>query len=152
MVRFPVCVVAVLFAVSSAEAFDPKARENLIYSNHCEGCDLSGAALGNAHLEGAGLAGADLSNSTLRGAYLLGADLTGANLRGADLGAAILDDARLEGADLTNANIVDARLDGADLSGAIGLTQTQLDGACRDTSGRPYRTKLPKGLTLRDCK
>ena len=145
-------ILAILFGVSSAEAFDPKAKEKLIFSNHCEGCDLSGAALSKAHLEGAGLAGADLRQSNLHGAYLLGANLENANLRGADLSAAILDDARFKGADLTDAILDKARLGGADLSGAIGLTQAQLDGACKDSSGRPFKTKLPKGLTVRRCK
>ena len=152
IMRFLLGALAILFAVSSAGAFDPKAREKLIFSNHCEGCDLSGAALSNFHLEGAGLVGADLSNSKLQSAYLLGANLENANLRGANLSAAILDDARFKGADLTDAILVKARLGSADLSDAIGLTQAQLDGACKDSSGRPFKTKLPKGLTLRRCK
>jgi uncharacterized protein YjbI with pentapeptide repeats len=71
-----------------------------------------------ADLVGAKLKGADLSGSNLRGAYLIGADLRGANLRKADL----------IGADLR-----DAALAGADLTGAIFLTQTQVNAAKGDS-------------------
>ncbi|MEU0665601.1 pentapeptide repeat-containing protein [Streptomyces lavendulocolor] len=80
-----------------------------------------------ADLMGARLAGADLRGATLRGAYLIAADLTGADLRDADL----------LGADLR-----DAGLAGADLTGALFLTQPQLNAARGDD-----RTALPARLT-----
>ncbi|MET9803868.1 pentapeptide repeat-containing protein [Streptomyces sp. NPDC006368] len=80
-----------------------------------------------ADLMGARLKGADLRGATLRGAYLIAADLTGADLRRADL----------LGADLR-----DARLAGADLTGALFLTQPQIDAARGDA-----RTVLPGTLT-----
>ncbi|MFF8828112.1 pentapeptide repeat-containing protein [Streptomyces sp. NPDC015131] len=80
-----------------------------------------------ADLMGARLTGADLRGATLRGAYLIAADLTGADLRQADL----------LGADLR-----DARLAGADLTGALFLTQPQLNAARGDA-----RTTLPERLT-----
>lgn len=79
-----------------------------------------------ADLMGARLTGADLRGASLRGAYLIAADLTGADLREADL----------LGADLR-----DARLAGADLTGAIFLTQPQLNAAKGDA-----RTVLPTRL------
>ncbi|MFF8815459.1 pentapeptide repeat-containing protein [Streptomyces pactum] len=80
-----------------------------------------------ADLIGARLRGADLRGASLRGALLIAADLTGADLRTADL----------IGADLR-----DARLDGADLTGALFLTQAQLNAARGDAA-----TRLPATLT-----
>ncbi|MCS0635412.1 pentapeptide repeat-containing protein [Streptomyces sp. LP05-1] len=79
-----------------------------------------------ADLMGARLKGADLHGAGLRGAYLIAADLRGADLRRADL----------LGADLR-----DARLGGADLTGALFVTQPQLNAARGDA-----RTRLPEGL------
>ncbi|MEU7283232.1 pentapeptide repeat-containing protein [Streptomyces sp. NPDC045431] len=80
-----------------------------------------------ADLMGARLTGADLRGASLRGAYLIAADLTGADLRQADL---------------LGAELRDARLAGADLTGALFLTQPQLNAARGDA-----RTVLPAGLT-----
>lgn len=80
-----------------------------------------------ADLMGARLKGADLRGACLRGACLIAADLTGADLRTADL----------IGADLR-----DARLAGADLTGALFLTQSQLNAARGDAA-----TTLPPSLT-----
>ncbi|OKK04577.1 hypothetical protein AMK26_14705 [Streptomyces sp. CB03234] len=79
-----------------------------------------------ADLMGARLKGADLHGANLRGAYLIAADLTGADLRRADL----------LGADLR-----DTRLAGADLTGALFLTQPQLNAAKGDAL-----TTLPPAL------
>lgn len=75
------------------------------------------------------LGGADLRGADLRGAYLIAADLSGADLRRADL---------------IGADFRDADLSGADLTGALFLTQSQLNaargnGATRlpDSLGRP---------------
>ncbi len=79
-----------------------------------------------ADLFGVKLRGADLNSANLRGAYLIAADLRGADLRKADLIGADLRDARLEGADLT---------------GALFLTQSQVNAARGDDA-----TKLPAAL------
>lgn len=79
-----------------------------------------------ADLFGAKLRGADLHNANLRGAYLIAADLREADLRQADL----------IGADLR-----DADLRGADLTGALFLTQSQVNAA-RGNS----KTKLPDAV------
>ncbi|MFF1273162.1 pentapeptide repeat-containing protein [Streptomyces marokkonensis] len=80
-----------------------------------------------ADLVGAKLSGADLRGASLRGALLVAADLSGADLRDADL----------IGADLR-----DADLTGADLTGALFLTQAQLNAARGDAA-----TVLPPALT-----
>ncbi|MFF0752798.1 pentapeptide repeat-containing protein [Streptomyces sp. NPDC004267] len=81
-----------------------------------------------------------------RGADLMGARLRGAKLRGADLRGALLIAADLTGADLSLADLIgadlrDADLSGADLTGALFLTQPQLNSARGDAA-----TRLPEGL------
>ncbi|WP_433018352.1 pentapeptide repeat-containing protein [Kribbella sp. CA-294648] len=80
-----------------------------------------------ADLFGAKLRGADLRSANLRGAYLIAADLRGADLRQADLIGADLRDTRLEDADLT---------------GALFLTQSQVNAAKGNS-----KTKLPPAVT-----
>lgn len=82
-----------------------------------------------------------------RGADLIGARLRGADLRGADLRGAYLIAADLHGADLRLADLIgadfrDAELSGADLTGALFLTQAQLNAAKGDAT-----TTLPPSLT-----
>jgi len=79
-----------------------------------------------ADLIGSKLRGADLCNADLRGAYLIAADLREADLRQADLIGADLRDARLEGADLT---------------GALFITQSQMNAARGD-----QKTTIPTPL------
>ncbi|MCB5166234.1 pentapeptide repeat-containing protein [Streptomyces bambusae] len=79
-----------------------------------------------ADLMGARLAGTDLRGADLRGAYLIAADLQGCDLRTADL----------LGSDLR-----DADLRGADLTGALFLTQAQVNAARGDTT-----THIPPAL------
>jgi uncharacterized protein YjbI with pentapeptide repeats len=118
------------------------------------GAGLSTAVLSNASLSSAKLSGANLSGAYLNGAFLSGADLSGADLNFADLSGADLSDQKnvprgeevyLSGADLSSANMKGALLSGANLSGAKNLTQTQLDGACGNS------TKLPEGLMIKPC-
>jgi len=81
--------------------------------------------------------GADLIGASLRGA-----DLAKANLRGAYLIAADLRDADLRQADLIGADLRDADLRGADLTGALFLTQSQVNAARGDRA-----TKLPAAVS-----
>ncbi|MEU8619466.1 pentapeptide repeat-containing protein [Streptomyces sp. NPDC048623] len=81
-----------------------------------------------------------------RGADLVGKRLRGARLRGADLRGALLIAADLTGADLSltdliGADLRDADLSGADLTGALFLTQPQLNAARGDAA-----TRLPEGF------
>ncbi|MFD2012084.1 pentapeptide repeat-containing protein [Streptomyces narbonensis] len=81
-----------------------------------------------------------------RGADLIGKRLRGAKLRGADLRGALLIAADLTGADLTltdliGADLRDADLSGADLTGALFLTQPQLNAARGNAA-----TRLPAGF------
>jgi Pentapeptide repeats (8 copies) len=104
--------------------------------------NLSGAILSDADLSGATtLIDADLTDANLSRAFLIRANLTDANLRGANLERADLTDATLSRANLSGAN-----LSGANLTDVRNLTQMQLDKACGNAN-----TKLPKGLTIKQC-
>lgn len=92
-------------------------------------------------LSGVNLRKADLRGTDLREAKLFRADLRGADLRGADLLWADLSGAKLFGVELFRAD-----LSGADLSLAEGITQSQIDEACGN-----QETKLPKGITIKNC-
>jgi uncharacterized protein YjbI with pentapeptide repeats len=112
---------------------------------------LTGANLTAAFLIDANLSFAYLTGANLRGANLIGADLRGANLTGAYLSDANLSSANLSGADLsfaylTGADLSFAYLSGTNLSGARDLIQERLDKACGNAE-----TKLPEGLTLKEC-
>ncbi|MCY7282113.1 MAG: pentapeptide repeat-containing protein [Cyanobacteria bacterium CAN_BIN43] len=117
--------------VPPSYAEDLEDTQQLITTQKCQGCDLSGAGLVYANLSGAqinqanlsqinlshaNLSGSNLSGSNLSGAVLFNANLTGADLRGTDLRGADLRGSRLSGANLEGAN-----LDGANFLGAVGL-------------------------------
>ena len=97
--------------------------------------NFSSGTLVNTRFNGANMYAAILVEGNLNGATLVDAalqvaDLTRATLRKANFTRAKLSNARLESADLKDAIFDDAVLDGADLSGALNVTQTQLDAAC----------------------
>jgi uncharacterized protein YjbI with pentapeptide repeats len=94
-----------------------------------------------------GLARAGTPRRDLRRADLVGKDLRGAALRGADLRGAYLLGADLRHADLRSADLIGADLRGADvrsadLTGALFVTQPQVDVAKGDAA-----TKLPAPVT-----
>lgn len=110
------------------------------------GADLSGALLSGANfsfvnLDDATLSHANINNADLSQATLDGANLTNINLRSATLDGAILTHANLSQADLFQANLTLADLSGANLTGALDLTQQQLDvvSSCKNAI-------LPRGL------
>lgn len=106
-------------------------RVNL-WTSRLEGADLRGARLQGAVLSNANLGPFEPGNPRYRmGADLSKADLTGADFRGADLSRAILTEADLTGADL----------EGVNLTGALSLTQDQVDAAVGNEL-----TRLPAGL------
>ncbi|HAC62075.1 MAG TPA: hypothetical protein DCF68_00710 [Cyanothece sp. UBA12306] len=82
------------------------AREQLLKTNQCADCDLSGQDL----------SGLDLRNAFLPRANLINAKLIGSDLRGAFLQEAKLCNAKLISADLRGANLNFANLTDADLT------------------------------------
>jgi uncharacterized protein YjbI with pentapeptide repeats len=87
---------------------------------------------GGRDLTGLDLAGKDMRRADLRNAMLFNACLIGTDLSHADL----------RGADLRAADPRGARLQDADLTGALFLTQMQIESALGNK-----RTKLPKSVT-----
>ena len=71
------------FTAQTGYGFNPADLAILKTTDHCPGCDLSGAILTKATLSGADLSGAHLSNTNFTGANLTKANLTKANLTGA---------------------------------------------------------------------
>ena len=129
--------------------YDPAQVQQLLQTNICPGCDLSGAdliwanltraILGGANLSGANLSGANLSLANLSLASLPGAELTKAILLEADLTRATLTQANLTGAAMNQAILRDADLLEANLTGAnltqANLTDTILNGATWTNGG-----------------
>ncbi|NEO84585.1 MAG: hypothetical protein F6J87_10080 [Spirulina sp. SIO3F2] len=111
-----------------AWAADPAAIAQLLETNQCVNCDLSGADLAGANLFGANLVNADLSGADLSGAHLGSANLMDANLTDANLERAYLYEARLDDAVLDRANLSSAYLREQDLS-STSLTGTQFRNA-----------------------
>ncbi len=88
------------------KAANPEAVKQLLETNECPDCDLSGA----------NLAGAELSYSNLQRT-----DLCNANLSGADLRNANLRDANLDGASLRNASLIAVDFSNTSLTNVAGL-------------------------------
>lgn len=104
------------------------AKERLLDTKKCYGCDLSGLDLSdlnlkNADLEKADLTGCNFSGAKFRKANLKGAILVNANLQNADLREADMYKADLSGSDLTGAKLKDAIFEDTYLSGVVGMVQ-----------------------------
>ena len=102
------------------------------------------AVLGRGETRLASAPPLDLHGISLREAFLPQANFAGAFLYDCDLEGALLPNANLSGAwlwrtNLRRANLDGADLRGADLSGALHLTQTQIEAARCDG-----KTRLPK--------
>lgn len=109
------------------------ARQQLIDTNSCIRCDLSGVDLSGVDLEKANLEGAILSNANLAEAdlseaYLVGADLRSANLTETDFSRAKLGLANLAGATMNTVDLHAASLPLANLQDAT-LLKAELGGA-----------------------
>lgn len=110
------------------------------------GLNLTGARLRQADLTLAVMNRVRLNGADLRDLNAFGAVMSGANFTSADLENASLVGTSLRGSVWTGAKLEGANLSGADLSQARGLTQTQLNRACGDSS-----TQLPHGLAIASC-
>lgn len=128
----------------------------------CTGCDifqtdLSYQELADRDLSGARIRQADLSLSTFDRTRFTGADMSIVNAFGvraedADFTDVNFQDAVLVGgwfgrSKFAGAKFGNANLSGSDFTGAVGLSQSQLNTACGDAD-----TKLPSGLTIVPCK
>lgn len=98
-------------------------RKQLIETNSCPGCDLSGVNLDRENLTGANLEGANLSKVRLHLATLANANLRNADLRDAEFGGSDLANADLRGADLRGTTFVGAYLVGTQFDNESLLSQ-----------------------------
>ena len=89
----------------AVRAENPDHVRQLLETNECVGCDLSGS-----RLQGLDLTGANLAASQLNDANLTNTTLTRANLQGANLREATLTGATLQGANLTDASLRDVSI------------------------------------------
>ena len=98
-------------------------RKQLIETNSCPGCDLSGVNLDRENLTGANLEGANLSNVKLHLATLANANLRNTDLRNAEFGGSDLANADLRGADLRGTTFVGAYLVGSQFDNEAVMDQ-----------------------------
>ncbi len=127
---------AATFVYGIREALLPKRSMRLRREN------LSHLEMNGISLEGADLRGARLVGSKLKYAYLSGARLAGADLSDSDLSYARLDGAEFgwfEG--FTGTKFVGARLNGTDLTESVGLSDSQLNGACASVKPKMGNSK-----------
>lgn len=126
----------------------------LLITNECSGCDLTGVDLSGAHLSGADLRSADLTEANLSGVNLEGADLTKANLTDANLTGAFLTNASLAMADLDNANFTQAQLYYVDVTGAsmdnINLAEATVVGTPMSIGGPEEPVEEPPFVVPED--
>ena len=111
--------------------------DQLIRTNSCVNCDLSGADLNRMNLSGADLRDSNLTNTTFFLADLSGANLSGADLNGSQFGGADLAEADLRGADLRGAEMSGAYLRGALLDDSPSDATTQEEGDTQPPAHTP---------------
>ncbi|MBX2865232.1 MAG: pentapeptide repeat-containing protein [Leptolyngbyaceae cyanobacterium MAG.088] len=119
--------------LTTPQASVADAKQQLIDTNACIRCDLTGVDLSEmdldkANLEGAILTGANLSGADFSGAYLVGADLSDANLTETDLSRAKLGLANLSGATMEAVDLHAASLPLANLQDTV-MPMAKLGGA-----------------------
>lgn len=127
----------------------------------CPGCNLFQGSFGGLEARGLNLSGARLRQADLSLTVMNRTRFTNADLRDVNAYGAVFSSSNFAGANLTNASFVGAylqgsnfsraTLNGANFSGAqltrtTGLTQSQLNRACGDSS-----TELPSGLRIPAC-
>ncbi len=157
----PIALALTLAAVSGAQAQNAGQIRQAQGGASCPGCNLFQADFTNREMKARNFAKARLRQADMSAAVMNRTNFSGGDLRDVNAYAAVMSSANFAGADLTNATFVGAYLEGANFNGAklaganfsgaemaraVGLTQTQLNGACGDAM-----TQLPKGLRLKGC-
>jgi uncharacterized protein YjbI with pentapeptide repeats len=126
------------------EDFEGKRYDAIIFliDANLSNINLSGVILNGANLSFVDFSGANLSYTEFIDANLQGSNFSNANLYNVLFSGTEVDLADFGGANLTFAQLTGAHLYSAALSGALNLTQEQLDQVftCKDAI-------LPKGLT-----
>jgi len=147
------CLLAVLLGHdalgSSMVSPNEEVRKNfqqLMETNSCPNCDLSGVVLNRVDLSGANLEGANLAGAKLYLANLTGTNLKNANLQGTALGGADLTDADLRGANLTGAIMEGAYLVGARMNGDVVTQRPPIEDDGPDAAEVVYVDDEKKSL------
>lgn len=127
----------------------------------CPGCNLFQGDFGGLEARGLNLSGSRLRQSNLSLTVMNRTRFSNADMRDVDAYGAVFSSSNFSGANLSNASFVGAFLEGsnfarvtldgtnfsgAQLAHATGLTQSQLNSACGDSS-----TTLPSGLRIPAC-
>lgn len=127
----------------------------------CPGCNLFQGNFGGLEARGLNLSGSRLRQADLSLTVMNRTRFSNADMRDVDAYGAVFSSSNFSGANLTNASFVGAYLQGSNFSGATlngtnfagaqltratGLTQSQLNRACGDSS-----TILPSGLRIPAC-
>lgn len=128
-----------------AQAFNSDHLKQLLKTNQCSNCDLSGAPLEGINLSGANLRNINLSNANLSGTNLSGANLEGANLQNATLNNVYAFRANLTGANFSNATLQNANLQETTL---IGTNFTRADLRSVNLQGNNLGQALFPGSNL----
>lgn len=154
---------ALALVATAAPAFAQNAGQIALVrgGTSCPGCNLFQGDFGGLELRGLNLTGSRLRQANLSLAVMNRTRFSNADLRDVDAFGAVFSSSNFSGANLTNASFVGtylegsnfsrATLDGTNFSGAqltrvTGLTQSQLNRACGDSS-----TVLPSGLRIPAC-
>jgi len=112
-------------------------RKQLVATNSCPGCDLSGVNLDRLQMQGANLEGANLSQAKVRLSSLAKANLRRANLQNAQFGGSDLADADLRGANVQGATFAGAYMVGLQLDKGVVLNQTTAEAAVVSDQAAP---------------
>jgi uncharacterized protein YjbI with pentapeptide repeats len=154
-------IALVLMGAQNAFAQNAGQIEHARGGASCPHCNLFQADFSNLEMKGRNFAGARLRQADFSAAVMNHTSFAGADLRDVNAYGAVLSGASFAGANMTNASFVGTYLEGANFRGAtltgvnfsgaemeraVGLTQSQLEGACGDST-----TTLPRGLRLRPC-
>jgi uncharacterized protein YjbI with pentapeptide repeats len=160
--KLPALAIALSLAAFPALAQNAAQNDRARNGANCPRCNLFQADLSNKTLKARNYAGARLRQADLSLSVFTRSDFSGADMRDLNGYGALFGNANFTRANLTNSTFVGSYLEGTNFRGAIltganfsgaemdravGLTQSQLNGACGDPS-----TTLPKGLRIPPCK
>ena len=129
--------------MEDANAYSAKFDHTDLHKGKFIKMDASRAAFRDANLERSDFTCAILNNATFDRANLMEIELRDACMKQVKLREANLQNANLSGVNLLGADLSDADLSGTNFTGAINLTQEQLDAACQSPGDAPI---LDKGL------
>ncbi|NNK96710.1 MAG: pentapeptide repeat-containing protein [Desulfobacterales bacterium] len=139
---------SIFLGVNNLSAQVQENVDQLIKTNQCPDCNLTGADLNRLNLSGADLQRANLTGATFFLADLSDANLSGAILRGAQFGGADLANTDLSGADLRGATLSGAYLVGSKMDGTFVDVSISDDESLKDIKEKTYIPDDKKAKTI----